>query len=116
MVVLNLFYQFFLHTEHAPRLGALEWVFNTPSHHRVHHASNTACLDKNFAGVFILWDRLFGTFAAAPKDEQLRYGLTTPLPSQNPLTVNFFEWRRLLRDVRQAQGARRRLKVLLGTP
>jgi sterol desaturase/sphingolipid hydroxylase (fatty acid hydroxylase superfamily) len=116
VVVLNLFYQFFLHTEHAPQLGPLEWVLNTPTHHRVHHAANTACLDKNFAGVFIVWDRLFGTFAAAPNDEQLRYGLTTPLPSQNPLTVNFFEWRRLLRDVRLAQGLRRRFKVLFGAP
>ena len=116
MLVLNLFYQFFLHTEHAPRLGALEWVLNTPTHHRVHHAANTACLDKNFAGVFIVWDRLFGTFAAAPNGEQLRYGLTPSPPSQNPLTVNFFEWRRLLRDVRQARGLPRRLKVLFGTP
>jgi sterol desaturase/sphingolipid hydroxylase (fatty acid hydroxylase superfamily) len=116
MLVLNLFYQFFLHTEHAPRLGALEWVLNTPTHHRVHHAANTACLDKNFAGVFIVWDRLFGTFAAAPNGEQLRYGLTPPPPSQNPLTVSFFEWRRLLRDVRQARGLRRRLKVLFGAP
>ena len=116
MVVLNLLYQFFLHTEHSPQLGALEWVLNTPTHHRVHHAANTACLDKNFAGVFIVWDRLFGTFAAAPNDEKLRYGLTTPLPSQNPLTVNFFEWRRLLRDVRQAQGLRRRFKILFGAP
>jgi sterol desaturase/sphingolipid hydroxylase (fatty acid hydroxylase superfamily) len=116
MVVLNLFYQFFLHTEHAPRLGALEWVLNTPTHHRVHHATNAACLDKNFAGVFIVWDRLFSTFAAAPSDEKLQYGLTTPLPSQNPLTVNFFEWRRLLRDVREAQGLTRRLKVLFDAP
>ena len=82
----------------------------------VHHAANTACLDKNFAGVFIVWDRVFGTFAAAPNDEKLRYGLTPPPPSQNPLTVNFFEWQHLLRDVRQAQGLRQRLKVLLGSP
>jgi sterol desaturase/sphingolipid hydroxylase (fatty acid hydroxylase superfamily) len=116
MVVLNLFYQFFLHTEHAPHLGGLEWVLNTPTHHRVHHATNAACLDKNFAGVFIVWDRLFSTFAAAPSDEKLQYGLTTPLPSQNPLTVNFFEWRRLLRDVRRTQGLRRRLKVLFAMP
>ena len=74
MFVLNLLYQFFLHTEHAPRLGPLEWVLNTPAHHRVHHASNASCLDKNFAGVFIVWDRLFGTFAAAPTDEKLRFG------------------------------------------
>jgi len=82
----------------------------------VHHAANTACLDKNFAGVFIVWDRLFRTFAAAPNDEKLWYGLTTPLPSQNPLTVNFFEWQRLVRDVRQASGLKRRLKILFGAP
>jgi sterol desaturase/sphingolipid hydroxylase (fatty acid hydroxylase superfamily) len=116
MIVLNLLYQFFLHTEHGPRLGALEWVLNTPTHHRVHHAANAACLDKNFAGVFIVWDRLFGTFAAAPNDEKLRFGLLTPLPSQNPITVNFFEWRRLLRDVREARGSKRRLRILFGAP
>ena len=116
MIVLNLLYQFFLHTEHGPRLGALEWVLNTPTHHRVHHAANAACLDKNFAGVFIVWDRLFGTFAAAPDDEKLRFGLLTPLPSQNPVTVNFFEWRRLLRDIRQAQGLKRRARIVFGRP
>ncbi|MGA7485901.1 MAG: sterol desaturase family protein [Xanthobacteraceae bacterium] len=115
-IVLNLLYQFFLHTEHAPRLGALEWVLNTPTHHRVHHAANAACLDKNFAGVFIVWDRLFGTFAAAPSGEKLRFGLLAPLPSQNPLTVNFFEWRRLLRDLRRAEGTKRRLRILFGAP
>jgi sterol desaturase/sphingolipid hydroxylase (fatty acid hydroxylase superfamily) len=116
MVVLNLLYQFFLHTEYAPRPGPLEWVLNTPAHHRVHHAANQACLNKNFGGVFIVWDRLFGTFAAAPNDEKLRFGLATPLPSQNPLTVNFFEWRRLLRDLRAAEGLKRRLTILFGAP
>lgn len=116
MIALNLLYQFFLHTQHTPRLGALERVLNTPAHHRVHHATNASCLDKNFAGVFIVWDRMFGTFASTPPDETLRFGLLTPLPSQNVLTVNFFEWRRLLRDVRQARGLKRRLKVLLGAP
>jgi sterol desaturase/sphingolipid hydroxylase (fatty acid hydroxylase superfamily) len=116
MVLLNLFYQFFLHTEHAPRLGPLEWVLNTPAHHRVHHASNASCLDKNFAGVFIIWDRMFGTFAEAPKDEKLRFGLVSPLPSQNPLTVNFHEWRKLIRDTWRAQGLKARLRVLVGAP
>src|SRR5215475_3101386 len=116
MVVLNLFYQFFLHTEHGPRLGPLEWVLNTPAHHRVHHASNEGCLDKNFSGVFIIWDRLFGTFAEAPQDEKLRFGLVSPLPSQGLLTVNFHEWRKLLRDTWQARGLKARLRVLVGTP
>jgi sterol desaturase/sphingolipid hydroxylase (fatty acid hydroxylase superfamily) len=116
MLALNLLYQFFLHTAYAPRLGALEWVLNTPTHHRVHHAVNSSCLDKNFAGVFIVWDRMFGTFASASPDEKLRFGLLTPPPSQNVLTVNFFEWRRLLRDLRQAQGLKRRLRILFGAP
>jgi sterol desaturase/sphingolipid hydroxylase (fatty acid hydroxylase superfamily) len=116
MLFLNLLYQFFLHTEHAPRLGPLECVLNTPAHHRVHHASNVSCLDKNFAGVFIIWDRLFGTFAEAPKDETLRFGLVSPLPSQNPLTVNFHEWRKLMRDTWRARGLKARLRVLVGAP
>jgi len=116
VLFLNLLYQFFLHTEHAPRLGPLEWVLNTPTHHRVHHAANASCLDKNFGGVFIIWDRLFGTFAEAPKDEKLRFGLVSPLPSQNPLTVNFHEWRKLMRDTWRARGLKARLQVLVGAP
>jgi sterol desaturase/sphingolipid hydroxylase (fatty acid hydroxylase superfamily) len=116
MALLNLIYQFFLHTEHAPRLGPLEWVLNTPAHHRVHHAANEHCLDKNFGGVFITWDRLFGTFAEALQDEKLRFGLVSPLPSQSLLTVNFHEWRKLLRDTWRARGLKARLRVLVGTP
>jgi sterol desaturase/sphingolipid hydroxylase (fatty acid hydroxylase superfamily) len=116
MALLNLIYQFFLHTEHAPRLGPLEWVLNTPAHHLVHHASNEHCLDKNFGGVFIIWDRLFGTFAEAPRDEKLRFGLVSPLPSQSLLTVNFHEWRKLLRDTWRARGLKARLRVLISAP
>ena len=116
MALLNLIYQFFLHTEQAPRLGPLEWVLNTPAHHRVHHAANESCLDKNFGGVFIIWDRIFGTFAEARKDEKLRFGLVNPLPSQSLLTVNFHEWRKLLRDTWRARGLRARLRVLVGAP
>jgi sterol desaturase/sphingolipid hydroxylase (fatty acid hydroxylase superfamily) len=116
MALLNLIYQFFLHTEHAPRFGPLEWVLNTPAHHRVHHASNASCLDKNFSGVFIIWDRLFRTFAEAPHNEQLRFGLVSPLPSQSLLTVNFHEWRKLLRDTWRARGFKERLRVLVDAP
>jgi sterol desaturase/sphingolipid hydroxylase (fatty acid hydroxylase superfamily) len=112
----NLLYQFLMHTELVPRLGPLEWVLNTPAHHRVHHAANPACLDRNFGGVFIVWDRLFGTFGEAPADEPLRYGLARPLPSQNPLVVNFHEWRSLLADLARAQGWRARLRTLVGAP
>src|SRR5215468_401320 len=74
-MAIGLFYQFFLHMARAPRLGPLEWVLNTPRHHHVHHASNDPCLDKNFGSVLIVFDRLFGSFAEAPVDEPLRFGL-----------------------------------------
>jgi sterol desaturase/sphingolipid hydroxylase (fatty acid hydroxylase superfamily) len=84
MLGINLTYQFFIHTELAPRLGPLEFVLNTPAHHRVHHASNVPCLDKNYGGTLIIFDRLFGTFAQAPADEPLRYGLVGGKRSFNP--------------------------------
>jgi len=116
MLALNLIYQFFLHTELAPRLGPLEWVFNTPRHHSVHHASNGSCLDKNFGGFLIIFDRLFGTFAAPPADEPLRYGLTEPLTSQNPFHVVFREWLRMRADLRRARSAQDVWRTLFGAP
>ena len=105
MLGVNLIYQFFIHSELAPRLGPLEFVLNTPAHHRVHHASNEACLDKNYGGMLIIFDRLFGTFAAAPEHEPLRYGLVGGKPSFNPVRIAFGEWIAMLRDVRKAAGA-----------
>lgn len=96
---LNLVYQFFTHTELVGRLGPLEWVMNTPSHHRVHHGSNLRYLDKNYAGVFIVWDRLFGTFE--PEDvegEPVRYGLVHNIRTFNILAINSHEWVALARD------------------
>jgi sterol desaturase/sphingolipid hydroxylase (fatty acid hydroxylase superfamily) len=90
MSALNLLYQFWIHTEAIGRLGPLEWVLNTPSHHRVHHARNPQYLDKNYAGMLIIWDRLFGTFQ--PEEEEAVYGLTRPLQSWNPLWANVHEW------------------------
>ena len=114
---LNLLYQFLLHTAYAPRLGPLEWVLNTPTHHRVHHASNASCLDRNFGGVLIVWDRLFGTFAQAPKDETLRFGLAgKTLPSQNPFVVAFHEWRRMLKDTWAARGFKAKIATLFQAP
>jgi sterol desaturase/sphingolipid hydroxylase (fatty acid hydroxylase superfamily) len=90
MSALNLLYQFWIHTEAIGHLGPLEWVLNTPSHHRVHHARNPKYLDKNYAGMFIIWDRMFGTFQ--PEEEEPVYGLTRPLHSWNPLWANLHEW------------------------
>ncbi|MBV9562927.1 MAG: sterol desaturase family protein [Bradyrhizobium sp.] len=116
MLGVNLLYQFFIHTEFAPRLGALEWMLNTPSHHRVHHASNAACLDRNYGGILIVFDRLFGTFAEAPAGESLRYGLVGGEPTFNPFRIAFGEWIAMLRDAWHAQGARARLRALFGPP
>ncbi|CDZ38296.1 Sterol desaturase family protein [Neorhizobium galegae bv. officinalis] len=114
MLGLNLAYQFFIHTELAPRLGPLEWVLNTPAHHRVHHASNAGCLDKNFGGILIVFDRLFGTFAEAPKAELLRYGLRGRSNSLNPGRIALGEWAILWRDFRRAAGPAAKLRVLFG--
>lgn len=89
---LNLIYQFWVHTEHIRRLGPLEWVFVTPSNHRVHHARNERYLDKNYGGVFILWDRMFGTFQDERADERCVYGITKGLQSWNPLWANLHFW------------------------
>jgi sterol desaturase/sphingolipid hydroxylase (fatty acid hydroxylase superfamily) len=95
--VISLFYQELLHTQLAPRLGPLEWIFNTPRHHAIHHGSNAAYLDKNYGGVLIIWDRLFGTFAK--KTEPIRFGLTRELRSHNPIVIAGHEWWAMLRDV-----------------
>lgn len=116
MLAANLIYQFWIHTETVPRLGWLEYVLNTPSNHRVHHASNERYLDRNFGGVLIIFDRLFGTYIAEAKDEPCRYGLTTPLLSTNPVTIAFHEWRNMLRDVRRARGWKAKLRMLFGPP
>ena len=89
---LNLIYQFWVHTEHIRRLGPLEWIFVTPSNHRVHHARNPEYIDKNYGGVFILWDRLFGTFQDERADVPCVYGITTGLKSWNPLWANLHFW------------------------
>ncbi|MBO6702279.1 MAG: sterol desaturase family protein [Pseudomonadales bacterium] len=89
---LNLIYQFWVHTEHIRRLGPIEWVFVTPSNHRVHHAKNPDYIDKNYGGVFILWDRMFGTFKDEQKDKPCYYGITHALKSWNPIWANLHMW------------------------
>lgn len=113
---INLLYQFWLHAPWLPRLGPLEWVFNTPTHHKVHHASNTEYLDCNYGGVLIVFDRLFGTFVDLRDDVPPRYGLTTPLLTHNPLRIATHEWANLARDLRQARGWRARLAMVFGPP
>ena len=100
---LNLLYQFWLHTTWIPRLGWLEYVFNTPSAHRVHHASNVDYLDANYGGVLIVFDRLFGTYVAERDDEPCRFGLVHPTTTHNPLVNQFEHWISLGKDMLQAR-------------
>ncbi len=115
-VAANLLYQFWLHTTWIPKLGAFEWLFNTPSHHRVHHGSNPEYLDCNYGGVLIVFDRLFGSFADEREDLPPHYGLSTPLLTHNPLRIAFHEWTALARDLRDAHGWRDRGLALFGPP
>ena len=96
MASFDTLYQFWIHTRAIGKLGPLELVFNTPSHHRVHHARNPKYLDKNYAGTLIIWDRMFGTFQ--PEEEEPVYGLTKPLNSWNPLWANLHVSRDLFND------------------
>jgi sterol desaturase/sphingolipid hydroxylase (fatty acid hydroxylase superfamily) len=111
----NLLYQFGLHTETVDRLPRpIELVFNTPSHHRVHHGTQPQYLDRNYAGILIVWDRLFGTFE--PEGERVRYGLTTNIHTFNPVRVAYGEFAAIWRDVRAARTLRERLGYLFAGP
>ncbi|MFV0596571.1 sterol desaturase family protein [Shewanella sp.] len=115
VVLLNLGLQFFVHTQAVRKLGPLEWLFNTPSHHRVHHGRNPQYIDKNYAGILIIWDKLFGTFV--PEEETVIYGITKPVNSFNPLKVTFSEWRDMFRDVTTKElSFSERFKLLFAPP
>lgn len=107
-------YQTWLHTELIGKLGPLEWVLNTPSHHRVHHGSDAKYLDRNYGGITIIWDRLFRTFQV--EEERPRYGLTTDFDSQNPIKVWFSEIPALVRDLRRAKSGREVWNYLFSGP
>jgi len=116
MYAANLLYQFWLHTEVVPKLGPLEWLFNTPSHHRVHHAIEPEYLDRNYGGVLIIWDKLFGTFAPERDGAPRTYGLVHQIDTLNPVKIAFAEWAALVRDLRAARGWRAVLGLLFGPP
>ena len=113
---LNLVYQFWIHTEMIKRLGPLEIVLNTPSHHRVHHATNPRYLDANYAGVLIVWDKMFGTFVPETDEERPRYGIVKNLGTFNPLLISFHEWIAIARDLRSARSLEEAFGYLFGPP
>jgi len=104
MLSLNLLYQFWIHAAWIPRLGPLEWILNTPSAHRVHHASNLEYLDGNYGGVLVVFDRLFGTYIPERADTPCRFGLVEPIRGYNLLEIEFHQWIALWRDLRSARS------------
>lgn len=115
MQSISLLYQFWIHTEAIDKLPRpIEFIFNTPSHHRVHHASDVEYLDRNHAGILIIWDRLFGTFV--PEERRPTYGLTRNLTTYNPLRIATHEWADMWRDLRRAPDWRSALGYVFGPP
>lgn len=110
----NLIYQFWIHTKLVDRLGRLEWFLNTPSHHRVHHGVNEPYLDKNYAGVLIIWDRIFGTFVN--ETEEPRYGIIKPVESFNSIWINTHAWVEMWQAIREGRSLRSKLKCVFGAP
>ena len=111
VAALNLVYQFWVHTRFVGRLGVLDRILVTPSNHRVHHAQNPEYIDKNHGGVFILWDRIFGTFAEERDDIEIAYGVTRPLKHASPLAANLQVWRSLLSDAVRTARWKDKLKI-----
>lgn len=113
----NLIFQFFLHTETINKLPRwIEYVFNTPSHHRVHHASNDEYIDKNYGGMLIVFDRMFGTFYEERTDIKIKYGLIKGHGSLNPFMIAFYPTYALLRDIYRAKGIMTKLKYFVTAP
>jgi sterol desaturase/sphingolipid hydroxylase (fatty acid hydroxylase superfamily) len=108
-------YQFWIHTEFIKKLPApIEYFFTTPSHHRVHHASDEHYLDKNYGSTFIIWDRIFGTFM--PEGERPNYGITKPVTSYNPVYLVFHEWVDIFKDLKKAESFAEGWKILFAPP
>jgi sterol desaturase/sphingolipid hydroxylase (fatty acid hydroxylase superfamily) len=114
LMSLNHLYQYWLHTQHIGKLGPLEWVMNTPSHHRVHHGTNLQYCDRNYAGTFIIWDRMFGSFE--PEVETPVFGIRHQLETNNPITATFHEWLAIGRDLKTARSLREVMGYLFAEP
>jgi len=114
----NLVYQFWIHTETIDRMPKwFEAVFNTPSHHRVHHSTNPRYLDANFGGILIIWDRMFGTFVEERKDDPCQYGVVKPIETFNPVKIAFAELVQILKDAGQrGLTVRERIGYIFGPP
>lgn len=105
-------FQTWIHTEHIGKLGWLDEVFNTPSVHRVHHASNNKYLDKNYGGILVIWDKLFGTFQR--EEEKVVYGLTKNINTNNPISINFIEYQNIWKDVKRCRNWKDKFRIIFG--
>jgi len=102
------------HTQIINKLGPLEWIFNTPSHHRVHHGANEQYIDKNYGNLLIIWDRMFGTFES--EKESVRYGLVKNVNTYNPVKITFMGWKEILDDIRKSKSLSHSLYLFFGPP
>ena len=102
------------HTQVIDKLGPLEWIFNTPSHHRVHHGSNKQYIDKNYGNLLIIWDRMFGTFE--PEQEEVKFGLVNNVNTFNPVKVTFMAWVSMINELKQKNSLSEVIKVIFGPP
>lgn len=113
-ILIVVVYQTWIHTEKIGKLGWLDKIFNTPSVHRVHHARNPEYLDKNYGGILIIWDRIFGTYKT--EDTTIDYGVTEPLNTSNPFIINFHEFWVIMRDIVKARRFRTLRRIFLAPP
>jgi len=102
------------HTQIVGRLGFVEWIFNTPSHHRVHHGSNKQYIDKNYGNLLIIWDRMFGTFE--PEKEKVKFGLVNNVNTFNPTKITFMAWSSMIEDIKNKQSLSEVLRIIFGPP
>lgn len=109
-----LMYQFWIHTELINKMGWFEKIFNTPSHHRVHHGSDEEYLDKNYGAILIIWDKMFGTFQE--EKHTPTYGLTTQIDTVHPVKVHLYEFKNIWRDMKKAKNKQEALNYLLNKP
>lgn len=102
------------HTQIVGRLGFVEWIFNTPSHHRVHHGSNKQYIDKNYGNLLIIWDKMFGTFK--PEKEKVKFGLVNNVNTFNPTKITFMAWSSMIEDIKNKQSLSEVLRIIFGPP
>ena len=116
MIGISLIYQFWVHTKMIKSLGPIEWFMNTPSHHRVHHSSNTRYLDRNHAGILIIWDRFFGTFQKELDEDPVVFGITSNIHTYNLFKIAFHEFQSIWEDVKTAPNLKTKLGYIFMAP